>query len=254
MNNPIKYTFLLPAYKASFLEETLYSIQNQTFCNFQVIVSDDCSLENIFQVYENFIDDERFVYRRNEVNLGKKDLISHWNLLVDMCDTEYFIMASDDDVYHPHFLEEIDKLVKERGGFVSFPSAWFSDYATCFVMSENGCCITKDILFSFRMSEKNITGQWGDPDDSSKKIEASLLFFNWMNNFMSRFSSCSSEYERQLVLRINQGYKERIRQHIQNHIYHCRPSQFFHFMKYFPNGLGLQRNRILIHWIRCKLL
>ena len=45
--------------------------------------------------------------------MGGKSLVSHWNLLVDLCDTEYLIMASDDDVYEPTFLEEIDKLVQK---------------------------------------------------------------------------------------------------------------------------------------------
>lgn len=45
--------------------------------------------------------------------MGSKSLVSHWNLLVDMCDTEYLIMASDDDVYEPQFLEEIDTLTQK---------------------------------------------------------------------------------------------------------------------------------------------
>ena len=109
-----KYTFLLPAYKVKFLEKTLFSIKNQTFKNFKVIVSDDCSPENIRRVYDRVVgDDARFVYRRNDVNIGSKSLVSHWNLLVDMCDTEYLIMASDDDIYYPEFLQEMDILVRK---------------------------------------------------------------------------------------------------------------------------------------------
>ena len=100
-----KYTFLLPAYKVTFFEKALFSIKNQTFKNFKVIVSDDCSPENLRSVYDRVVgDDTRFVYRRNEVNIGSKSLVSHWNLLVDMCDTEFLIMASDDDVYDLNFL------------------------------------------------------------------------------------------------------------------------------------------------------
>lgn len=113
-NKEIKYTFLLPAFKASFLEEALLSIKNQTFKDFMVLVSDDCSPEPIKQIFDKVVgDDSRFSYRRNEENMGAKSLVSHWNMLVDMCDTEYLIMASDDDVYEPSFLEEIDKLVKK---------------------------------------------------------------------------------------------------------------------------------------------
>ena len=110
MNN-IKYTFLLPAYKARFFEEALLSIKNQTYTDFKVIVSDDCSPENLKSIYDKVCaDDPRFTFRRNEDNMGSKSLVSHWNLLVDMCDTEFFIMASDDDVYNQKFLEEINKL------------------------------------------------------------------------------------------------------------------------------------------------
>lgn len=110
MNN-IKYTFLLPAYKVLFFEEALQSIKNQTYRDFKVIVSDDCSPENLKSIYDKVCgDDPRFIFRRNEENMGSKSLVSHWNMLVDMCDTEWLIMAGDDDVYEPTFLEEMDRL------------------------------------------------------------------------------------------------------------------------------------------------
>ena len=112
--NKTKYTFLVPSYKASFFEEALESIKNQTFTDFKVLVSDDCSPESLEPIYDKVCgEDSRFSYRRNEENMGGKSLVSHWNLLVDMCDTEYLIMASDDDVYEPKFLEEIDSLVRK---------------------------------------------------------------------------------------------------------------------------------------------
>lgn len=109
-----KYTFLLPAYKPDFLEVALRSIKSQTFKDFKLLVSDDCSPHDLKSIYNKVCgDDARFSYRRNEVNMGSKSLVAHWNLLVDMCDTEYLILASDDDVYEPTFLEEVDKLAKK---------------------------------------------------------------------------------------------------------------------------------------------
>ena len=79
----VKYTFLVPSYKASFLEEALLSIKNQTFRDFKVLVSDDCSPENLKPIYDKVCgDDSRFSFRRNEENMGGKSLVSHWNLLV----------------------------------------------------------------------------------------------------------------------------------------------------------------------------
>lgn len=106
-----KYTFLLPAYKKRFLEESLLSIKNQTFQNFLCIVSDDCSPEDIKSVYDKVCgNDSRFSYRKNEKNFGADNLVKHWNLLVDLCNTDYFLLPGDDDIYHPDFLAEIDKL------------------------------------------------------------------------------------------------------------------------------------------------
>lgn len=235
-----KYTFLLPAYKPNFLAEALESIKAQTYTDFKVIVSDDCSPHDLKSIFEKTCgDDPRFVFRRNEKNMGGKSLVSHWNLLVDMCDTEYFIMASDDDIYSPAFLEKIDKLIckypnvdlfhariqiidefgevtmkdasyeeyatqleflsfvdekdhqecvpnyvyrthklKQIGGYVDLPLAWFSDTATNNLMAANGCSSTQDILFSFRMSGQNISCiNKANSNVSLKKIEATYAFY-----------------------------------------------------------------------------
>lgn len=109
-----RYTFLLPAYKAKYLPEALESIKRQSFQDFEVIVSDDCSPEDIKGAFDRCVgDDPRFFYRRNEENMGRTSLVSHWNLLLDLCETDYMILASDDDIYAPTFLESINILVNK---------------------------------------------------------------------------------------------------------------------------------------------
>lgn len=145
MNNP-KYSFLLPAFKAKYLVEMLESIKNQTYTDFKVLISDDCSPEPIRDVCAPYLSDSRFSYRRNEENMGSKSLVSHWNLLVAMCDTEFLIMASDDDVYAPTFLEEIDKLQRK------YPD---KDVLRARVLSinENGKPIVEDALYEEHVDE-----------------------------------------------------------------------------------------------------
>lgn len=105
-----KYTFLLPAYKAKFLNEALQSIQNQTYTDFKVLISDDCSPEDLHTICLPYLEDKRFEYQRNKENIGGNNLTDHWNLLLSKTDSEYIILACDDDLYSPLFLEEIDKL------------------------------------------------------------------------------------------------------------------------------------------------
>lgn len=127
------YTFLLPAYKSAFLGEALLSIKKQTYADFKVIISDDCSPENIRGISEPYLNDSRFSYRRNDRNMGSKSLVPHWNKLVDLCDTEYFIMASDDDVYDVRFLEIINALVSK------YPDLGLFRARTCRINEENVC-------------------------------------------------------------------------------------------------------------------
>lgn len=109
-----KYTFLLPAYKALFFEKALICIKNQKYRNFLCIVSDDCSPEPLKEIFDKVVgDDIRFSYRRNEENIGGSSLIAHWRLLVEMCKTEFFIMASDDDIYESEYLLQIDELTSK---------------------------------------------------------------------------------------------------------------------------------------------
>lgn len=104
-----KYTFLLPAYKKQFLYESIKSILSQNYRNFRVLVSDDCSPEDLKSVVDAF-NDNRITYRRNKQNLGARRLVYHWNMLLNMTDSEFVIMASDDDIYLPDFLTTIDEL------------------------------------------------------------------------------------------------------------------------------------------------
>lgn len=109
----MRYTFLLPAFKSAYLEKALSSILSQTYTDFKLVVSNDSSPEDIYSIINKYKDDKRLIYRCNEKNLGKDDLVAHWNLLLNLCDTEYFILASDDDVYDINFLKEIDLLIEK---------------------------------------------------------------------------------------------------------------------------------------------
>lgn len=106
-----KYTFLLPAFKARYFEESLRSILDQSYQDFNVIVSDDCSPDNMKSIVDKF-DDKRLTYRRNDTNFGLEHLVDHWNLLVGLADSDYIILASDDDVYDQNYLEQIDNLIR----------------------------------------------------------------------------------------------------------------------------------------------
>ena len=108
----LKYSFVLPAYKACFFREALDSILNQTYKDFELIIVNDASPEGLDAIVKSY-DDPRIRYYENENNIGGKDLVAQWNHCLEYARGEYIILASDDDVYHLEYLEKMDILVQK---------------------------------------------------------------------------------------------------------------------------------------------
>lgn len=67
------------------------------------------------------------------------------------------------------------KKIRELGGYVSLPLAWYSDFLSTFKFSiQGGIASTSKHLVSFRMSGENITSQ--KERHTLQKMEASCLF------------------------------------------------------------------------------
>jgi glycosyltransferase involved in cell wall biosynthesis len=107
---PVFFSFVLPAFKAKFLREAIESILNQSYTNYELIIVNDASPENLEEIIGSF-NDTRIHYYQNEKNAGGQELIRHWNQCITYAQGEYLILASDDDVYSPDFLTEIAKLI-----------------------------------------------------------------------------------------------------------------------------------------------
>lgn len=148
----MKYCFLVPAYKARFFDEALCSILQQTYRDFEVLVSDDCSPEDLKQIVDKY-NDSRVKYRRNEVNIGAENLVNHWNLLLNLTDAEYIIMASDDDVFNAKYLESIDNLVN------LFPEVKVFRPRICHI-DDSGNVISEEQLSSQFMSLQTFLRSW----------------------------------------------------------------------------------------------
>lgn len=108
----MKYSFVLPAYKATYLRESIDSILNQTYRDFELIIVNDASPEDLTSIVNSY-HDERIQYYINEKNIGGSDLVSQWNYSITYAKGDYLILASDDDVYHHDYLEKMDVLVNK---------------------------------------------------------------------------------------------------------------------------------------------
>ncbi|CCZ70999.1 uncharacterized protein BN759_00422 [Bacteroides sp. CAG:702] len=102
----VKLAIIIPAYKEEFLAETLESLANQTNMDFNVYVGDDCSPFDLGKIVDSFQDKLSVSYTRFSNNLGKTNLIAHWNRCLDLLqEEEYFCLFSDDDVMESRCVE-----------------------------------------------------------------------------------------------------------------------------------------------------
>lgn len=104
--NFIKVSVAIPAYKAKFLEFTIESILNQTISDWELIIVNDCSPEDITSVVSHY-KDSRIRYYINEKNIGGQDPVANWNKCLSYATGEFFCLLCDDDVYEPTFLESM---------------------------------------------------------------------------------------------------------------------------------------------------
>lgn len=89
---------VIPAFKADFFEATLMSIAAQTDKRFVLYIGDDASPDDLASIIARYELEMTIVYQRFEQNLGKQDLVAHWERCIALTnDEEWIWLFSDDD-------------------------------------------------------------------------------------------------------------------------------------------------------------
>lgn len=111
----MKFTIAIPAYKQTFLKECIDSILAQTYKDFELIIINDASPEDLDSVVECY-KDSRIRYYVNETNCGALNVVDNWNKCLDYALGEYLILMGDDDKLLPYCLEEYVKMMGKYPG------------------------------------------------------------------------------------------------------------------------------------------
>lgn len=113
-NKNVKVSVIMPVYNSSrFLRDSIESVLNQTYADFELIVIDDCSLDDSFSILKEYEKlDARVRIFKNEVNKG----VSYTrNFGVNKSRFEYIALIDSDDMW------EKEKLAKQMELFLNFP-------------------------------------------------------------------------------------------------------------------------------------
>ena len=109
---------VIPAYKPDFLDATLLSLERQTNKNFHTYIGIDASpydLESIIQKYEETVS---LTVKRFDDNLGRTDLVAHWERCIAMTNDELWLwLFSDDDILGPKCVESFYNEIADRQSY-----------------------------------------------------------------------------------------------------------------------------------------
>lgn len=108
----MRFSITIPAYKRTYLKECIDSVIAQTFDDFELIIVDDASPEDLESIVSLYSDD-RIHYYRNKKNCGALHVVDNWNRCLKYAIGDYVICMGDDDKLMPNCLEEYDKLIKK---------------------------------------------------------------------------------------------------------------------------------------------
>ena len=106
------FSIVIPAYKRAFLKKAINSILEQTYANFELIIVDDNSPEDLNSIVSLY-NDSRILYYKNKKNCGAIDVVDNWNICLNYAKGDYIICMGDDDMLAPNALEEYAQLIKK---------------------------------------------------------------------------------------------------------------------------------------------
>ena len=102
----VKVSIGLPVFNGEkYLRTTLDSILNQTFSNFELIISDNASKDETQRICSEYQKrDQRIKYIRQENNLGP---FANVEFLMRAATSPYFMLVGDDDLYDQTYIEKM---------------------------------------------------------------------------------------------------------------------------------------------------
>ena len=119
--NQSKITIGLPVYNGDkFIHNAINSLLNQTFTDFELIISDNASTDATTSICEEYAKkDSRILFLKQK---STNKALWNFNFVLQEAKSEYFMWASADDIWHPEYIEKNLMFLEKNPDFVGSTS------------------------------------------------------------------------------------------------------------------------------------
>lgn len=108
-----KVSIIIPVYnKGKYVEEAVTSALNQTYKDIELVIIDDCSTDNGYEILKELADKyKKIILLKNEENKG---VIYCRNTAIEASTGEYILPLDADDVIEPTYVEKAVEVLNKR--------------------------------------------------------------------------------------------------------------------------------------------
>lgn len=120
----------IPVYNGrKYLEDCIYSVLNQTYKNLDILIIDDCSLDQSESLIEKFLlQDDRIRFISNDSTIG---MVENWNKCIENSKGEWLKFLFQDDLMQPNCIEIMYNLCIETNVELAICSRTFQITEDC---------------------------------------------------------------------------------------------------------------------------
>lgn len=145
----VSVSVLLPSYNhEKYIGETIESVLNQTFSDFEFIIIGDCSPDNSVEIIKKYVDkDDRIKFYIHDKNMG---IAKTENELIDLAKGKYIAFLNSDDVWHESKLEKQLNLLEKDENLIIWTEGEIID--------ENSNLVGKKFTKTYGSRKKKLNG------------------------------------------------------------------------------------------------
>ncbi len=151
----VKASVIMPVFnRQRYLKESMESVLNQSFTDFEFIIIDDASTDDSLQIIYSF-HDSRIVLLKNKTNIG---ISASRNLGLKIAKGEYIIVFDSDDVNVPRRFELQIRFMDDNPQ-IGVCGSWYETFGTekrVFLLPKNSDFLKAQLLFGSSLCHPSV--------------------------------------------------------------------------------------------------